>query len=65
MSRFNPSEPNTTREIKFTYVTDENGTMSISVDTAGFEGGEDYVALFLNNTLELLAQIKTPNNTDK
>lgn len=65
MTSFNPSEPNTTREIKFLYVTDENGDLSISIESEGFEGGEEWVALFIQKTVETIANLGNPNNTDK
>jgi len=51
----NPAEPNTTREIKLTYVTDEEGSMEISIDSLGFEDDPRLVPLFLAATIEAIA----------
>ena len=60
MDKFDPLKPNTKREITVTYETDESGAVSISIDSKGFEGGENYVGIFLNNTLQVLSEITSP-----
>lgn len=52
----NPSEPNKKREITISYVTDENGEMSISLDTVGFEETPEAVASFLIATIACLSE---------
>lgn len=48
----NPAEPNSTREIRLIYVTDENGNMEITVDSIGFEKDPAAVPIFLSATLD-------------
>jgi len=50
-----PAEPNVTREIRLTYVTDENGDMEITVDSIGFEEDPSSVLIFLSRTLDAFA----------
>lgn len=52
---FDPSAPDTKREIRLTYVTDADGEMEISIDTEGFEEDPRAVALFLSATLAVLS----------
>lgn len=56
---FNPAEPNTRREIKLTYTTDENGELEIDIDSTGFEDDPRYVSLFILATLESLKHGQT------
>jgi hypothetical protein len=55
----NPAEPNTVREIKITYTTDNNGQMEISIDTDGFNEDPQSVGLFLSATMAVLSESKT------
>lgn len=55
----NPAEPNTIREIKFTYVTDANGELSINISTDGFDENPEAVALYISATIACLSEIET------
>jgi hypothetical protein len=57
----NPTAPNTTREIRLTYVTDENGDMEIKVDSDGFEENPYAVAAFLSAAIACLSEIENPD----
>lgn len=55
LNMINPSEPNTSRQIVLKYDTDENGEMSISIETEGFEDNPEAVAGFLSATIACFA----------
>lgn len=55
---FNPSEPNTKREITLTYTTDESGELEIDISSEGFETDPRYVPLFILATLETFKEGK-------
>ena len=54
----NPDEPNTTREIKFTYITDENGDMSINITTEGFDENPEAVAFYISATIACMSEVE-------
>ena len=50
----NPAEPNTVREIKITYKTDDAGEMDIDIQAEGFEEQPGAVGDFLIATVKAL-----------
>jgi predicted dinucleotide-utilizing enzyme len=53
-----PDEPNVTRKIHLTYVTDEEGGMSIGIETENFGDDPEAVAFFLVATMRTIAADK-------
>ena len=54
---FDPAEPNTVRKIHLTYSTDDEGKVSISLDSVGFEDNPDFVGFYLLNTIKVLSEV--------
>jgi hypothetical protein len=53
-----PDEPNVTRKINLTYITDDEGNMSIGIETENFGDDPEAVAFFLVATMRTIAADK-------